>query len=117
MYVYLIGYSDKFVHTHVGTTLNFSRRLSEHNKVPRSCVWFPIMVLDISDPAAAEATARTWRRSSTNADALIMRGFQFIRQLCLTAYVSDIPLGLLKHMPLGSIKMLGVDFWSRVDPL
>jgi hypothetical protein len=71
------------------------------------------MVLETSEKLALWIRS-DWRREGCSVNSRIKRGFTYIKTHCLTAYVSEMQIGLLKKMPPGNDKQLGNDFWDLV---
>lgn len=110
MYVYLIGCKSKLsIHTYIGMTDKFEKRLKEHNA--GSC-WFPLLVLETSDKLATKIQ-NDWR-STVGIDKRIKDGFKHAKKYCLTMYVAEVEIGVLKQMPPGDVKVLGPDFWDSL---
>ena len=111
MYVYLLGHTSELtIHTYIGVTKNFEKRLQEHNVGTQ---WFPLIVLEASEKLALQIRS-DWRREGCSVDGRIKKGFAYAKTHCLTAYVSEMQIGLLKKMPPGNNKQLGNDFWDLV---
>lgn len=110
MYVYLIGHKTNVtIHTYIGITDDFEKRLKEHNV---GCKWFPLIVLE-TPASLANSIQNEWRRVN-NVEEKVKFGFLYTKQYYLTAYVADIKIGLLKEMPPGKIKVLEKSFWDSL---
>ena len=111
MYVYLIGHKSEIaIHTYIGIAENFEKRLSEHNIGTQ---WFPLMVIEASEKLANKIQS-DWRREKCSVEDRIKKGFIYTKKHCLTAYVAEMKIGLLREMPSGDIKVLGSEFWDLV---
>jgi predicted GIY-YIG superfamily endonuclease len=110
MYVYLIGHKSELkIHTYIGVTEDFNKRLKEHNV---GSSWFPIMVLECTEDIATKIQD-IWRRA-TSAEDRVKQGFVFTKEHYLTAYVAELKIGLLKEMPPGEVKDLDQKFWDSL---
>jgi hypothetical protein len=110
MYVYLIGHkSELTIHTYIGITEDFEKRLQEHNV---GSSWFPLMVLEVP-PKLSNKIQNDWRRVSSTEER-IQNGFIYTKKYCLTTYVAEIKIGLLEQMPPGEVKHLNQKFWDSL---
>ena len=88
MYVYLIGHKSELkIHTYIGVTEDFDKRLKEHNI---GSSWFPIMVLECTEDIATKIQDN-WRRVNT-VEERIKKGFIYTNKYYLTAYVAELKI-------------------------